>query len=98
MQLILLPEEQELARLKAEQADLEEQVVSAELALETIRTETAVFQQRYYRAVGHLYAKLDDINADIARIRAARTPEDSALRVCPRTSSGITEFSQHEAD
>ena len=24
--------------------------------------------------------------------------ESAPLRVCPRTSSGITEFSQHEAD
>ena len=71
MHLILLPEEEELARLEAEQVVLEEQVVSAELAIETIRSETAVFQQRYYRAVGHLYAKLDDVNARIARMRAA---------------------------
>jgi len=54
--LILLPEEQELTRLESEQASLEEQVVSAELVLETIRNETAAFQRRYYRTVGHLYA------------------------------------------
>lgn len=77
--MTLLPEEQELARLQAEQADLEEQVVSGELALETIKNETAVFQRRYYRTVGHLYAELDDISAEIARIRAARTPKDAAL-------------------
>ncbi len=77
--MTLLPEEQELARLEAEQAALEEQVVSGELALETIRNETVVFRLRYYRTVGHLYAKLDDINADIARIRAARAPKDTIL-------------------
>jgi hypothetical protein len=97
MPLILLPEEQELARLEAEQADLEEQVVSAELALDTIRTETAAFQQCYYRTVGHLYAKLDDINADIARIRAARVPEDSALRDSARSAQEQAKRSFEEA-
>lgn len=97
MQLILLPEEQELTRLEAEQADLEEQVVSAELALETIRTETAVFQQRYYRAVGHLYAKLDDINAEIARIRAARDPEDTVLRAHAHSTQEQAKRSSEEA-
>jgi hypothetical protein len=40
----MLPEERELARLEAEQAELKEQVTSAELELETIKTETARFQ------------------------------------------------------
>lgn len=43
----MLPEEQELNRLEAEQAELEEQVTSAELTLETSKTETAQFQLRY---------------------------------------------------
>jgi hypothetical protein len=97
MQLILLPEEQELARLDAERADLEEQVVSAELALETIRTETAVFQHRYYRAVGHLYAKLDDINAELARMRAARDPEDTILRAHAHSAQEQARRSSEEA-
>lgn len=97
MQIILLPEEQELARLEAEQADREEQVVSAELALETIRAETAVFQLRYYRAVGHLYAKLDDINAEIARMRAARDPEDTVLRAHAHSAQEQAKRSSEEA-
>jgi hypothetical protein len=97
MQLILLPEEQELARLVAEQTVLEEQVVSAELAIETIRTETAAFQQRYYQAVGHLYAKLDDINAKIARMRAARDPEDTVLRARAHSAQEQAKRSSEEA-
>ena len=50
----MLPEEQELNRLEGEQAALEEQVTSAELALETTKTETAQFQHRYYQLVGRL--------------------------------------------
>ena len=97
MQLILLPEEQELARLVAEQTVLEEQVVSAELAIETIRTETAAFQQRYYQAVGHLYAKLDDINAKIARMRAALDPEDTVLRARAHSAQEQAKRSSEEA-
>jgi hypothetical protein len=97
MSLISLPEEKELARLEAEQADLEEQVVSAELALETIRNETAVFRQRYYQSVGHLYAKLDRINADIARMRAARAPEDTVLRAHVHSTKEQAKQSSEEA-
>jgi predicted nucleic acid-binding Zn-ribbon protein len=46
----MLPEEKELARLEAEQTELKEEVTSAELALETIKTETAQFQHRYYQS------------------------------------------------
>ena len=43
----MLPEEQELIRLEAEQAELEEQVTTAELTLETSKIEAAQFQHRY---------------------------------------------------
>ena len=48
----MLPEEQELTRLETEQAGLEDQVTSTELALETSKTETAQFQHRYHQTVG----------------------------------------------
>ena len=57
----MLPEEQELARLEAQQADLSEQVTLAELALETTKADTARFQHRYYQTVGRLYAQLDQL-------------------------------------
>jgi predicted nucleic acid-binding Zn-ribbon protein len=53
----MLPEERELARLEAEQSELKEHVSAAELELETIKTETARFQSRYYEAVGSLYVQ-----------------------------------------
>ena len=43
----MLPEEQELIRLEAEQAKLEEQITTAELSLETSKTETAQSLHRY---------------------------------------------------
>ncbi len=76
----MLPEEQELVRLEAEQAELKEQVTSAEVALETIKTETAQFQHRYYRAVGRLYAQLDELEAHIATFRMGQAPDDASLK------------------
>jgi hypothetical protein len=76
----VLPEEIELARLDAEQAELEEQVALAELTLATTMNETAQFQQRYYQAVGRLYAQLDELAAQIANIRMERNPYDSVLK------------------
>ena len=73
----MLPEEKELARFGAQQAELKEQVTSAELELETIKAETAQFQHRYYQAVGRLYAKLDEIDAQIAKARAKQAPGDA---------------------
>ena len=72
----MLPEEHELARLEAEQTDLEDQVTAAELALETAKTETVRFQYRYYRTVGRLYAELDDLEARISRQLAGLAPQD----------------------
>ena len=95
--MTLLPEEQELARLEAEQANLEEQVVSGELALETISNETDVFRYRYYRTVGHLYAKLDAINAEIARIGAALAPNDAVLRARAHSAHEQVKRSSEEA-
>ena len=49
--------DQELTRLVSDQAKLAEQVISAELELETAKTETAQFQRRYYEIVGRFYAQ-----------------------------------------
>lgn len=72
----MLPEEQELARLEAEQAVLEEQVTSAELELETLKIELAQFQYRYYQGPGKLYAELDEWDARIAMVEAGQHLDD----------------------
>jgi hypothetical protein len=76
----MLPEEQELARLEAEQAELKERVSAAELELETIKTETAQFQSRYYQVVGRLYVQLDELDAEIAKVRLDQVPNDTTLK------------------
>ena len=66
----MLPEEQELNRLESEQAILEDQVANAELTLETLKVETALFEHNYYQTVGRFYVELDQLVAQIARAEA----------------------------
>lgn len=73
----MLPEQQELNRILVQQSDLEEIVVSSELALETDKTEIARFQYRYYQTVGVLYAKLDELEAFLARLKAGKFPDNA---------------------
>ena len=72
----MLPEQQELRRLQAEQSTAEEAVAQAELTLETSKTELQQFQRRYYQTVGRLYAELDALNAEITVTAAAQNPLD----------------------
>ncbi|PKM36419.1 MAG: molecular chaperone DnaJ [Gammaproteobacteria bacterium HGW-Gammaproteobacteria-10] len=76
----MLPEEQELKRLETEEAELEEQVASSELALETLKTEMSQFHYRYYRLVGYLYVEMDELDARITSEEAERYPGNIELQ------------------
>lgn len=76
----MLPEEQELARLEIEQSELEEQVASAELMLETLNIELLQFQRRYC-FTGTLFVELDKLDAEIALIEAEQNPDDKAAQI-----------------
>lgn len=76
----MLPEEQELKRLESEETELEEQVASAELTLETLKTEMSQFHYRYYRLVGYLYVEMDELDARIASEEAERYPDNIELQ------------------
>ncbi len=93
----MLPEEQELIRLEAEQAELEEQVTSAELMLETSKTETAQFQHRYYQTVGRLYVQLDELDALIAKVQAGLSPDDAVAQAHAEASEQQAKASAEEA-
>ena len=93
----MLPEVQELARLEADQAELKEQVAAAELALQTVKTETAQFQHRYYQAVGRLYAELDELDARISRAHAEQAPENILLDAQAEAARGKADKSAEEA-
>ena len=93
----MLPEEQELNRLETEQAALEEQVATAELTLETSKTETAQFQHRYHQTVGRLYAQLDELDALIARVQAELSPDDAAAQAHAEAAEQQAKASAEEA-
>jgi len=93
----MLPEEQELIRLEAEQAELEDQVTSAELMLETSKTETAQFQHRYHQTVGRLYAQLDALDALIAKVQAGLSPDDAAAQAHAHAAEQQAKASAEEA-
>jgi hypothetical protein len=76
----MLPEEQELTRLEIEQSELEEQVASAELMLETLNIELLQFQRRYY-FTGSLFVELDKLDAQIAWIEAEQNPDDKVAQI-----------------
>lgn len=93
----MLPEEQELARLAAQQAELEEQLASAELTLELTAAETDRFKERYYRMVGALYAELDELEAKIAQAQLKQAPNDPARRANAKASEERAKKSAEEA-
>jgi len=93
----MLPEEQELTRLEGEQAQLEEQVTLAELALETTKTEIARFQHRYYQNVGRLYVQLDELDAQIANAQVERSPDDTTAQAHAQAAQEQARKSAEEA-
>jgi hypothetical protein len=93
----VLPEEQELARLTAQQKELEDKLASAELTLESAATEAERFKQRYYGAVGALYAELDELDAKIDNARLKEAPNDPKLRASAKASQERAKKSAEEA-
>ncbi len=93
----MLPEQQELIRLESEQAELEEQVASAELALETSKTEIAQFQHRYHQTVGRLFAQLDELDAQIAHLKSGLSPDDAAAQANAQAAEQQAKASAEEA-
>src|SRR5579871_175573 len=69
---------QELARKREELTLLQAELVVQELYLATLQAELAAFEGRYLRAVGVLFAELDDWKARLAELRAqAESSEES---------------------
>src|SRR5208283_4691471 len=93
----MLPEEEELLRLEAQQAGLKECLAAAELELTSMQAETTKFQRRYYEVVGRLYARLDEFDAKIAKTRVDRTPNDPAAMAHARAAEQRAKSSAEEA-
>jgi DnaJ-domain-containing protein 1 len=71
------PEERELLAKKAELDRLSVILADKELDLEDIRLSVARFQHRYFAEIGNKYVRLDELRAQIAELRARRSPQDS---------------------
>ncbi|RFC38050.1 MAG: hypothetical protein DID90_2727553041 [Candidatus Nitrotoga sp. LAW] len=89
--------DQELTRLVGDQVKLAEQVISAELELETAKAETAQFQRRYYEMVGRFYAQLDELDAQIANAQAGLSPDDADAQVHAQAAQEQARKSAEEA-
>lgn len=93
----MLPEEQELVRLESELATLEDQVVSAEETLETLKVETAQFEYHYYQTVGRLFAELDRLVAQIARAAVGLEPDNDEAQAQAEAAEQQAQKSAEEA-
>jgi len=96
----LTPEEEELARKRAELGHLENELAERELYLTTLRAEISVFQSRYLRRVGVLYAELDEWNAKVVELKAKAegTPEAQAAAAEARTQAEESSSAVHGED
>ena len=85
----LSPEEEELARKRNELALLQAEVGDRELHLASLRVELSIFERRYLREVGKLYADLDEWKAKIAQLVAEeeRTIEARSAATEARTQA-----------
>ncbi|MEQ1621824.1 MAG: J domain-containing protein [Methylococcales bacterium] len=93
----MLPEEQELNRLESEQNELEEQVASVELSLETLKTELSQFNYRYNQSVGRLYVELDELGAQFALVQAGQHPDDVEAQFRAQAAQEQAQKSAEEA-
>lgn len=93
----MLPEEQELARLENQQTELEEQIASKEMGVETLKIELSQFQYRYYQNIGCLYAELDELDARIAMIEAGQHPDDIEAQFKAKAAQEQAKRSSEEA-
>jgi len=74
------PEEEELARKRAELDALEAELAERELDLATLLSELHRFDLHYLHVVGARYAELDELQAQIAEARARQTSDDPRAR------------------
>jgi hypothetical protein len=75
--LPLNPEEQELARKRAEQSAIETELAERELRSANLRAELGAFEQQYLHFVGARYAELDELRAGIAERVAKEQPSNA---------------------
>ncbi|MFF0446161.1 J domain-containing protein [Streptomyces sp. NPDC004609] len=68
------------ARLEKAVRAAEQALIEFEIALETFRVEVENFSRLHHQRLGPMYARLDELDAQIAEARAARTGDPEDLR------------------
>jgi len=76
IQSLQTPEEEELQKKSSELKFLEETLLEKELELATLAADLQAIESRYMQIVGARFAKLDDINKQIAAKLAHQYPRD----------------------
>lgn len=74
----LTPEEEEILRKREELASIRAVLAERELELLDFRSQLSVFEGRYLRQVGSLYAELDEWKARISELKARLHPSAAA--------------------
>ena len=91
------PEEKELEEKLAELAALKADIAQRELELATLTTELSEFEARYLGAVGHKFAELDALNAEIAEHLVSLDPADGVAEAAAWAAREQAERSAKEA-
>ncbi|MET7938715.1 hypothetical protein [Streptomyces sp. NPDC005302] len=68
------------ARLERAVRAAEQALIEFEIAVETFRVEVDNFSRLHHQKLGPMYSRLDELDADIAEARAARTGDAEDLR------------------
>lgn len=74
------PEDEELARKKANLVGLEAQLADRELELASLLADLVHFEKCYLQTIGRRYAMLDELKAKIAEARARQNPDRQETR------------------
>jgi hypothetical protein len=92
------PEEEELEKKRIDLAALESELAERELDLATLEAELGAFELQYLKTVGLRLAELDRIEAEIAEVLAAQSPQDSAARQRVEQARARAKDSEKETD
>ena len=86
----------ETARLRAEIEVLGQELAEMELELATAQGELARFTEHYHNVIAGRMAELDRLQADLAKLRMQREPDDPALGASSRQAEARAEQSRRE--
>lgn len=90
----LAPEDEELARKKADLDDLCRDLADSELELQTLRLDLAAFEARYLQIVVRRLAELDRLKAEIVEEQARRAPRSARAQTQARVARERAEESR----